>query len=247
MAQRADVIRHDIENTRTAMTVKLTMLEGRVLETVAGTQASVEKIMEDVGGIVKDVRGTVEEVGGIVQDVKATVEATLATVDTTLVAVRQGAAGTQAAVEEVVEYVKGGVAESLATVRRTFDVPAQVQQHPWPMVGGALLAGYLLGRWGGGPRSAATSPGDHSDAAVSRPGSPPAAPAASARPQPPPGIVSGMVEQFKDEMKGEMSTLKSVAVGAVVSTLRAMLTQAIPALAQHRESADTTRGNPRRP
>ncbi len=48
MAQRADVIRRDIEDTRAAMTVKLAMLEGRVMETVAGAQASVEKIMEDV-------------------------------------------------------------------------------------------------------------------------------------------------------------------------------------------------------
>jgi len=34
------------------MTEKLTLLEERVRETIAGTQASVEKIVEDVGGIV---------------------------------------------------------------------------------------------------------------------------------------------------------------------------------------------------
>jgi hypothetical protein len=44
MAQRADDIRHDIEDTRAAMTAKLAILEERVLETVAGAQASVEKI-----------------------------------------------------------------------------------------------------------------------------------------------------------------------------------------------------------
>ena len=43
MAQRADDIRHDIADTRAAMTVKLAMLEERVLGTVAGVQASVEK------------------------------------------------------------------------------------------------------------------------------------------------------------------------------------------------------------
>jgi hypothetical protein len=41
MAQRADDIRHDIEDTRAAMTVKLAILEECVLETVAGAQTSV--------------------------------------------------------------------------------------------------------------------------------------------------------------------------------------------------------------
>jgi len=136
MAQRADDIRHDIEDTRAAMTVKLAILEERVLETVAGAQTSVEKIMEDVGVIVTDVR--------------ATVDTTLATVDTTLVAVRQSIAGTQASVGEIVEHMKGTIGNTVATVQRTFDLPAQVEHHPWPMVGGALLAGYIareLGWW----------------------------------------------------------------------------------------------------
>jgi hypothetical protein len=136
MAHRADDIRHDIEDTRAAMTEKLAILEGRVWETVAGTQASVEEIVEDVGGIVKDVRGTVE-------DVKATV-------DTTLAAVRQGVVGVQASVEEIVEHVKGTVGDTIATVQRTFDLPSQVEQHPWLMFGGALLVGYMLGGRGGG-------------------------------------------------------------------------------------------------
>ena len=65
MAQRADDLRHDIEDTRAAMTTKLAILEERVLETVAGAQTSVAKIMEDVGAIVTDVRGTVEEGSGL--------------------------------------------------------------------------------------------------------------------------------------------------------------------------------------
>ena len=159
MAQRADDIRHDIEHTRAAMTVKLAMLEERVLGTVAGTQASVEKIVKDVGGIV--------------ENVKATVDTTLATVDTTLVAVRQGVAGAHASVEEIVEHVKGTIGDTVATVKRTFDLPSQMEHHPWPMVGGALLAGYMLGSLGGGRPSAAGSPRDIPGVEASRPGSPP--------------------------------------------------------------------------
>ncbi len=84
-------------------------------------------------------------------------DTTLATVDTTLVAVRQGVAGTQASVEEIVEHVKGTIGETVATVKRTFDLPAQMEHHPWPMVGGALLVGYMLGRWGGGRPSRAAA------------------------------------------------------------------------------------------
>lgn len=238
MAQRADVIRHDIEDTRAAMTVKLAILEGRVLETVAGTQASVEKIMQDVGGIVTDV-------GGIVTDVKTTV-------DTTLVAVRQGAASTQASIDEIVEHVKGALVESIATVKRTFDVPVQVQQHPWPMVGGALLVGYLFGRRGGGRMSAAGStrgtPGSaagvlaHDAFEAPRPVPPIAAHASSARPQPQPGIVSGVLDQLKHEMQHEITSLTSSAVGAVIHLLHEMFKPAIAPVASHSENAQTQPG-----
>jgi hypothetical protein len=249
MAQRADDIRHDIEHTRAAMTQKVTILEERVQETAAGVQVSVEKIVEDVGGIVENVKATVDttlaavrqgaagtqasveemvkDIGGMVKDVKATV-------DTTLAAVRQGVAGTQASVGEMVEHVKGTVGETVATVKRTFDLPSQTEQHPWPMVGGAVLVGYMLSKWGGGHSSAA-GPTAQRATEASRSESPPASRASSAHAQPQQGIGSGILDQFKDEIAG----LKSVAVGAVMSTLSAMFQQAMPTLAPHIKSAMT--------
>ena len=56
--------------------------------------------------------------------------------------------------------MKGTIGDAVATVKHTFDLPAQVEHHPWPMVGGALLAGYMLGSWGGGRPSVAGSPRD---------------------------------------------------------------------------------------
>jgi hypothetical protein len=249
MAQRADDIRHDIEHTRAAMTQKVTILEERVRETAAGVQVSVEKIVEDVGGIVENVKATVDttlaavrqgaagtqasveemvkDIGGMVKDVKATV-------DTTLAAVRQGVAGTQASVGEMVEHVKGTVGETVATVKRTFDLPSQTEQHPWPMVGGAVLVGYMLSKWGDGHSSAA-GPTAQRATEASRSESPPASRASSAHAQPQQGIGSGILDQFKDEIAG----LKSVAVGAVMSTLSAMFQQAMPTLAPHIKSAMT--------
>jgi hypothetical protein len=51
-----------------------------------------------------------------------------------------------------------------------------------------------------------------------------------------------MLEQLKDEMQDEIASLKSVAVGAVISTLREMFKQAMAALAPHLEKANTKRG-----
>jgi uncharacterized protein YoxC len=130
MAHRADDIRHDIEDTRAAMTEKLALLEECVRETITGAQASVQEIVKDVGSIVKDVRGTAEDVRGTVEDVKATV-------DTTLAAVRQGVAGAQSSVEEIAEHVKGTVGDTVATVQRTLDLPRR-----WSNTRGRCLAGH---------------------------------------------------------------------------------------------------------
>ncbi|HSX81821.1 MAG TPA: BON domain-containing protein, partial [Candidatus Saccharimonadia bacterium] len=137
---------------------------------------SVEEMVKDVGGMVKDVKPTV---------------------DTTLVAVRQGGAGTQASVGAVVAQVKGTVEETVATVQRTVDLPSQMEPHPWPMVGGAVLAGYRLSSWGGGHSSAAGPTAERATEA-SRSGSPPrlagvvrSSSAAAEERQRPTGAVSG--------------------------------------------------------
>ena len=51
-----------------------------------------------------------------------------------------------------------------------------------------------------------------------------------------------MLDQVKDEMQDEISSLKSVAVGVVMSTLREMFKQAMPTLAPHLEKAHTKQG-----
>jgi len=218
MAHRAADVRHNIEDTRAAMTEKLVMLEERIRETVAGAQTSVEEIVEDVGGIVENVKTTV---------------------DTTLATVRQSVADAHTSMEVIVENVKGTVGDTVATVQRTFDLPLQVEQHPWAMVGGALLVGYMLGSWGGGHPSAPGPPAERG-ADVSRP-DPSTSRVPSAHPQPQQGLVSGLVEQLKDEMQDEIVSLKSVAVGAVIRTLRALFSQAMPTLAPYLENARTKR------
>jgi len=48
-------------------------------------------------------------------------------------------------VGETVEKVKSTVSDTVETVKRTFDLPYQVDQHPWTMAGCSLLAGMAVG------------------------------------------------------------------------------------------------------
>ena len=60
----------------------------------------------------------------------------------------------------------------------------------------------------------------------------------SVRPQPQQGMGSSVLERLKDEI----AILKVAAVGALLSTLREMVKQAVPTLAPHNERARTKRG-----
>ncbi|MFN0130551.1 MAG: hypothetical protein ACKV19_28145 [Verrucomicrobiales bacterium] len=176
------------------MTEKLELLGERVRETVEGAQASVEEMV-----------GTVRD-----------------TVDTTVAAVKQTVEGAQSSVEEIVENVKGSVGETVDAVQRTFDPHYQMEQHPWLLLGGSLVVGYLLGSGGNGHPAAVSAAYEPRFSPASRPAGP--AREASASFPPPQGMGGSIQEQFKDEI----AMLKSAAVGAVVSTLLAVLKQALP-------------------
>src|SRR5262249_14677832 len=49
-------------------------------------------------------------------------------------------------VKETVETVKESVEGTVEPLKRTFDLPYQVDRHPWLMVGGACLAGFVFGK-----------------------------------------------------------------------------------------------------
>jgi hypothetical protein len=124
MAERADDLqqnieetRHEIEETRASMTEKLELLEERVRETLEETKSAVE-------GIVENVKGTVDETVGVVKE----------TVD-----------GAKSTVEDIVENVKGTMDDTVTTVKQAFDFSYQVDQHPWLMLGGAVLLGSVIG------------------------------------------------------------------------------------------------------
>jgi len=108
--------RHDIEETRASMNEKLELLEERVRDTLEETKTAVDDIVENV-------KGTVE----------VTVDAVKETVD-----------GAKSTVENIVENVKDTMDDTVTKVKRSFDLRYQVEQHPWLMLGGSVIAGSVL-------------------------------------------------------------------------------------------------------
>jgi len=83
-----------------------------------------------------------EKLEALEDKVVSTVKETTSAVEDTVEAVKE-------AVEDTVGTVRGTVNETVdsvkETVRETFDLRHQMEQHPWLMLGGAALVGYLGG------------------------------------------------------------------------------------------------------
>jgi hypothetical protein len=162
----------------------------------------------------------------------------------------QGIEDTRSAITEKLEILEERVRETVETVKRTLDVPHQVDQHPWLMFGGATLAGYLLGSWGGGRTSPAFSTNDSESSAAGTTADmsashakhdclPPSDSESSVHPQRQQGMGSSVLDQLKDEI----AIIKVAAVGALISTIREMVKQAVPTMAPHLEKARSQRGS----
>ncbi len=118
MANETEVIRERMEETRNDLSDKLEMLEQQVVDTVQDATSAVSEAVQSAKDVVETVKDSVE---GTVESVKGAVEGTVDSVNQTM--------------HDTVESVK-----------QTFDLPRQVDQHPWLMVGGAVAVGFVAGK-----------------------------------------------------------------------------------------------------
>lgn len=173
MDNESEMIKHQMEETRSDLVEKLETLENQVVETVQGTTGAVSDTVENV----------------------------------------------KEAVEETVEKVKDTVQRTVEAVKDTFNVPLQVQRHPWIMMGGAVAAGFIVGRFFGRATPAGTSAG--------QPARPVRSHLAEAAPQAAPSRgdwFSGLTDTFGSEI----GKLKSLAIGTLGGMLRETIAQAVP-------------------
>jgi uncharacterized protein YjbJ (UPF0337 family) len=98
------------------MSEKLELLEERVRDTLEETKMAVDDIVENVKGTVDETMDAVKET---VDDAKSTVE-------------------------NIIENVKGTMDDTVTRVKQSFDLRYQVEQHPWLMLDGLVIAGSIL-------------------------------------------------------------------------------------------------------
>jgi ElaB/YqjD/DUF883 family membrane-anchored ribosome-binding protein len=174
------------------------------------TRESLTEKLESLEGQVKDAVGAVTD----------TIETVKNTVENTVESVKSG-------VEDTVESVKTSLSDTVDSVKETFDLPRQIDRHPWAAVGCSLaagvVAGYLL--W---PRRRTYYPGIPGMNHVI-PGYRAERPAESlreaARPEPAaPGFLEGLLSSFE----GELGKIKQTAIGALVGMARDAIKDALP-------------------
>jgi ElaB/YqjD/DUF883 family membrane-anchored ribosome-binding protein len=179
------------------MDEKPEVIQKEIEQTSTSLKEKVEMLEEQVLGTVKD---ATETVGDTVESVKDSVA-------------------------ETIQTVKETVHDIGDTLRRTFDLRYQVQRHPWPMMGGSVLAGFaagkLLGRLVGGPREVSQngSPVRAPSAATLYTSAPPAA-AEPSRP--------GLFNRLLERVEPEIDKVKGMAIGAVFGLLRDMAKRSLP-------------------
>jgi hypothetical protein len=121
--------------------------------------------------------------------------------------IRETVAGAQSAINNV----KGTILDTADSVKRAFDVPYQTRRHPWLAFSSAVLVGYLLGGRGGKGRVSKRNSFEYG--------------ADSYRHQVQQGLASGVLNQFK----GEIGSLRSAAIGAIITALWEIAKQSLSA------------------
>jgi hypothetical protein len=182
MDEDPNVIRQNIDQTRSALTEKLETLEAEVKGTVQGAKASVDNTIETV----KD---------------------------------------------------------TIQSVKRTFDLAYQTEQHPWPMMGGSVVAGFVCGHLFEAltatgrhaahdhrpqerhePPLSASSFASQAAAAAERPNGP----TGGAYAAPAPSATSNLLHWVSSQFGPEIEQLKGMAIGAAVGVLRDLAKRNVP-------------------
>jgi uncharacterized membrane protein len=89
MAQKANSLERDIEDTRTVMTEKIDMIENRVNETMEGTKVTINNVMDKVKGVQETIDTAKSSIDSILETIKNTIEETIDRVKYTSTVIEQ--------------------------------------------------------------------------------------------------------------------------------------------------------------
>jgi ElaB/YqjD/DUF883 family membrane-anchored ribosome-binding protein len=202
------------------MDEKPEVIEERIEETRHSLAEKLDKLTGKLSGTVETVEETVENVAHKVEDVTETVEHT---------------------VENVSETVSEAAEGTVHFFQEAFNLKKHTQNHPWLVVGGAVLVGYVGGRLLT-PKSSPRYTGPHGDGWNYFP--PPQyetgtgyrstgqtaqnSQTESAESADSGKGSSGWLSGITDTFGSELSTLKGLALGALFGVARDMITRSLP-------------------
>jgi len=89
MVQKEGSLEKDIEDTRAVMTEKIDMIEYRVNETMEGTKATIDNVMEKVKGVQETIDTAKSTIDNILETIKHTMEETIERVKYTSTVIEQ--------------------------------------------------------------------------------------------------------------------------------------------------------------
>lgn len=179
MDQEPDVIRQQIDETRSALATKVETLEEKVRATVEGAKETVAEVTEAVQG--------------------------------------------------TIENVKESVQDTVASVKKTFDLRCQTERHPWTMMAGSLVTGFLVGNLIEGRRQPSRRFQDNA-ANLDPWRTEQRAVAADVAPRAPAPARPGLTDKLKEQFGDELEMVKGMAVAALMGLARDMAKQYLPQL-----------------
>jgi len=194
-------------------------------EVIMGEMEETRKdLAEKLETLEKKVAGTVETVAGAVQTVENTVENVKESIQETVSTVTDKVQNTVQAVENTVE-------STVENVKSFFDVSHHVERHPWLMMGGSVLVGYL----GGWLLTRRTHTEDTASAIQQYNGpsrhTPPPSPVAAAtarEPEPTAATGESWLGKLGEHLAPAVDKLKGLALGTLFGAARDAVAKALP-------------------
>lgn len=176
-------------------------------------------------------------------------------IDETREAITEKMETIEAKVQYATDEVRDSVSNTVDNIKERFNVDQMVQERPWAMLGASIIAGYMLGSFGGSSQSddryenhsrgyRSYEDDDNDDDTYYR-GRPYRYYTAETMQRSRSGSrskrSSAIMNELSNQMGKEMDTLKEATIVTITKTLRSALRETVPQLADEFERARAER------
>jgi ElaB/YqjD/DUF883 family membrane-anchored ribosome-binding protein len=176
---------------------------------------------------------TIKELPDPVEVIEGEIEQTREGLADKLEALTQQLTGTVENVGETVEAVVESTKDTISTIKETFNIPKQVEEHPWLAMGCSVLAGFLggkvLGALASGPNGHAGSPATGwAEPIPQRMATAADLPTERQTREQPRAESHGWLSSLSEHFAPELNKVKGLALGTMFGVIRDMVSQTLP-------------------